>query len=156
MDSTIPGWGFWTADRGGFTLSWALAAIKVCFLTQSFTDTIFPSDCIEPSVCLNKPSLVGWPNRTMVPMVSQHLLSPALLRTRRRRIPCWWIRCFCLFATLWFRVFCVGNWSCGNTDVEVAADPGSHPLDFPCPLHCCPLQAVFGLWRGGPLQNHGL
>lgn len=35
----------------------------------------------------------------------------------------------------------INNRSCR---VEVAADLGSHLLDFPSSLHCCPLQAVFG------------
>lgn len=43
-----------------------------------------------------------------------------------------------------FLGYCIGNWSCGGTSVEAAADLESPLLGFPYLLHCCPLWAVFG------------
>ena len=54
----------------------------------------------------------------MVERASRHLLSPALLSLGSRRILSWWIRCLCLFAILWFRVF----WASASV-IEVAAVP---------------------------------
>lgn len=52
--------------------------------------------------------LVGWLNWVMAEIVSQHLLSRALLSLESQRILSWWICCFSLFATMWFRV-CVSQ-----------------------------------------------
>lgn len=52
----------------------------------------------------------------MAEIANQHLLSPALLSLEKQRFLSWWICCFSLFATMWFRVFwmsaSVSNWSC--------------------------------------------